>query len=203
MSESTNSPQKIFAAGPGVDASNIPVLHTQRLRLRAFSLGDLPAACALWSDEDVVRFIGGKPRTEAEVWTAAARSFGHWALLGYGFWAIADKASDAYLGEIGYLEALRDLQPPHDSHWIDAPEAGWALAQAAWGQGFASEALEAISLWSDQNLAAKHTLCLIDPEHSASQKVAEKNGYQVLRQAKLGGEPTLVLTRSRPSGTLA
>lgn len=203
MSGDTPGLRKLRAAGSGVDASNIPVLHTQRLQLRAFSLADLPAACTLWADESVVRFIGGKPRTEVEVWTAVARSFGHWALLGYGFWAIADKATNTYLGEIGYLQGLRDLEPPHTNEWIDAPEAGWALAQSAWGQGFASEALEAISRWSDENLVAMNTLCLIDPENSASLRVAEKNGYQPFREARLGGELTAILTRPKQSGTLA
>ncbi len=202
MSEDSPGSRELRGAGPSVDASNIPVLNTQRLQLRAFTLGDLPAACALWADEAVVRFIGGKPRTQAEVWTAVARGFGHWALLGYGFWVIADKATNAYLGEIGYLEALRDLKPPHTGEWIGAPEAGWALSQQAWGQGIASEALEAINLWSDRNLDAKHTLCLIDPDHAASLRVAEKNGYQQFRMAQLGEEPTVVLTRLRQSGTL-
>jgi len=98
-----------------VDATQIPALHTERLRLRAFSLEDLPGAFALWADEKVVRFIGAKTRTEADVWAAISRSFGHWALLGFGYWAIADKANNRYLGEIGFLEGLRDLQPPHAS----------------------------------------------------------------------------------------
>jgi len=203
LSQPTQRSRKLIAAKSGVDASNIPVLYTQRLTLRAPTLADLPAACTLWADERVVRFIGAKPRTEAEVWTAIARSFGHWALLGYGFWAIADKATDAYLGEMGYLEAMRNLQPPNDAEWANAPEAGWALAHNAWGQGLASEALAAISQWADRELEASHTLCLIDPEHGASLALARKNGYESLREAKLDGRPTLVLGRLINSSTLA
>jgi len=203
MSRDTASCRTITAAGSGIDASNIPVLETERLRLRPFSLNDLPSACALWADEQVVRFIGATPRTDDQVWSAIARSFGHWALLGYGFWAIADKVTNAYLGEIGYLESLRDLQPPHDAQWQGVPEAGWALNKSVWGQGFASEALTAVNQWSDQYLQAAHTQCLIDPDHSASLNVAKKRGYQLLRQATLSAQPTLILVRPRRSSTLA
>mgnify|MGYP000067350978 CR=1 FL=1 len=186
-------------AGSATDASCIPVIETERLRLRAFTLNDLPAACELWADENVVRFIGAHTRSKPEVWTSMARSFGHWALLGYGFWALADKESDVYLGEIGYLEGLRDLHPPHTPDWINIPEAGWALAEHAWGHGFATEALQAVCNWSDQNLTAEHTQCLIDPDHKASLRVAANNGYKPLREAGFGAdrEPTVVLTRKR------
>lgn len=188
---------QITAAGPSVDASNIPVLETARLRLRAFELTDHPSACALWADPEVVEFIGGAKRSEADVWTAMARSFGHWALLGYGFWAIADRTTNRYLGEIGYLEGLRDISPTHTG----TPEAGWALAQHCWGQGFASEALTAINLWSDRALETADTLCIIDPAHDASLRVAQKCGYQPLRTAKLAGSPIEVLSRKRGGQT--
>lgn len=203
MSKHTPNPLPLTASGPGVDATQIPALHTERLRLRAFSLEDLPGAFTLWADEKVVRFIGAKTRTEADVWAAISRSFGHWALLGFGYWAIADKASNRYLGEIGFLEGLRNLQPPHETQWEGLPEAGWALAQNAWGQGLATEALTAVCQWADQNLEATHTQCLIDPKHGASLKVAHKNGFTPLRQANLGEHATLVLTRARQSGALA
>ena len=77
--------------------------------------------------------------------------------------------------------------------------AGWALAEHAWGKGIATEALQAISAWSDQNLATEHTQCLIDPSHKASLQVAAKTGYTTLREAGFGAqrEPTIVLTRKR------
>lgn len=188
-----NQSSQLKAASPSVDASKIPVLETERLRLRAFELTDLPSACALWADAEVVKFIGGATRKEAEVWTAIARSFGHWALLGYGFWAIADKETNRYLGEIGYLDGLRNISPTHTG----IPEAGWALARNSWGQGFASEALRAINLWSDEVLASAETLCIIDPQHTISMRVAEKCGYKKLRTASLEGSPIEVLSRKR------
>ncbi|MEW7001648.1 hypothetical protein M5585_22635 [Serratia ureilytica] len=37
------------------------------------------------------------------------RYAGHWALLGYGNWAVRDKQSGEYLGSIGFFDGLRDI----------------------------------------------------------------------------------------------
>lgn len=64
------------------------------------------------------------------------RYVGHWALLGYGYWAVRDKQSGEYLGSIGFSNFLRDITPA-----LDAPEMGWTLVSSAHGKGYATEAL--------------------------------------------------------------
>ena len=66
------------------------------------------------------------------------RYVGHWALLGYGYWAVRDKLSGEYLGSIGFSNFLRDITPA-----LDAPEMGWTLVSSAHGKGYATEALRA------------------------------------------------------------
>ena len=68
--------------------------------------------CAMWSDPEVVRFIGGKVRPPEEVWARLLRYAGIWTFFGYGFWVIRDRASGAYIGEVGFLNLRRDLRPP-------------------------------------------------------------------------------------------
>jgi RimJ/RimL family protein N-acetyltransferase len=46
----------------------IPELETNRLRLRGHRLEDFEDCFALWSDPDVVRYIGGKPLGRKSVW---------------------------------------------------------------------------------------------------------------------------------------
>ena len=48
-------------------APDIPVVETGRLVLRAYRVGDLDNAAALWSDPRVVEFIGGTPRSRPDV----------------------------------------------------------------------------------------------------------------------------------------
>lgn len=192
MTTNHSSPK---AAGKPVDASQIPVLTSARLRLRAFRLDDLPAAVAMWSDPEVVKFIGGTARTEAQVWTASMRSFGYWAVLGYGFWVMADKQTDRYLGELGFLEGLREVSPGY----VGTPEAGWAISQDNWGMGYASEGLALILQWADQNLHSERTVCLIDLPNLASQRVAQKNGYRQLTEAIYDGGPVNIFQRAANS----
>src|SRR5690349_12516245 len=88
-----------------------PLVETQRLRLRAHRVDDLPFCTAMWADPVVTRFIGGKPFTREEVWARMMRYTGMWALVGHGFWAIEEKTSGQLVGEVGVMEARRDIQP--------------------------------------------------------------------------------------------
>ena len=177
----------------GTPQRDVPVLRSERLTLRAPALNDLPALCRMWANPKVVKYIGARPRSRSEVWTTMQRSLGCWYLLGYGFWTIAETDSGEVLGEIGFLEGLRDLTPPH----AGTPEAGWCLDELAWGQGYASEALAAVVTWADSHLNCARTICIIDQGNVASAAVAQKNGYSFNGNAELGGDT--VATYVRPN----
>ncbi len=66
----------------------------------------------MWNDPIVTRFIGGRPYTPKEVWQRLQRYAGSWVLLGHGFWAIEDKAAAKLVGEIGIMDAKREMDPP-------------------------------------------------------------------------------------------
>ncbi|WP_199798583.1 GNAT family N-acetyltransferase [Erythrobacter aureus] len=151
---------------------SIPQLETRRLLIRAHLATDLDPAARMWADSEVTRFIGGKPRSRSEVWTTIQRNIGSWWLLGYGFWAITDRSDGRFLGEIGFLEGLRDLSPGHEG----TPEMGWCLAPSAWGSGIASEAVAVALDWFDRTLGTK-CVCIIEPDNKASVRVAERNGF--------------------------
>lgn len=173
---------------------NVPTLSTARLVLRAPELGDYAASCALWSDPVVTRFVGGRAFPADEVWSRLLRGRGLWALLGYGYWTVLAKDDGRYVGEAGFADFRRPLDPP-----LDAPESGWAFTAAEHGKGFATEVVDAMCRWADAHVDAPHTLCLIAPEHTASLRVAEKCGYRRAREATYKGSPALVLQRPRRS----
>jgi RimJ/RimL family protein N-acetyltransferase len=88
-----------------------PTLETERLSLEGHKLQDLPDCRALWMDPMVTRFIGGKPSTSQEVWHRLLRYVGHWAVLGFGYWVASEKASGRFVGEVGFADWKRDLDP--------------------------------------------------------------------------------------------
>jgi RimJ/RimL family protein N-acetyltransferase len=171
----------------------VPVLETERLRLRAHRLDDFAACAKLWADPVVTRYIGGVPLTAEESWARLLRYAGHWALLGFGYWVAEEKSTGAFLGEIGFADLKRDLEPPLG----DIPEAGWVFSPAAHGQGYATEALQAILSWSEANFSTPQTACLIHPENVASIRLAEKCGYREALRTTYKEKPSLMFFRPR------
>lgn len=167
-----------------------PTLETPRLILRGHRLGDLDELIALWSDPAVYRFIGGRPFTREETWARLQRYAGHWALAGYGFWSVREKATDRGVGDCGIAEFERGLPLPFDR----APEAGWVLAPWAHGQGYASEAMAAVLAWADATYA--RTVCIISPGNAASLRVAGKLGYRELGRAAYHGDDVIAFERT-------
>jgi RimJ/RimL family protein N-acetyltransferase len=171
-----------------------PVIETERLILRGHTLADFDECAAMWGDALVTRHIGGRPSTEEEVWARVLRYAGLWALLGYGYWAVRERDTERFVGDVGLADFRRDITPSLG----DAPEAGWVLAPWAHGRGFATEAVRAVLAWSDAHLAAPRTVCLIAPENAASIHVAEKCGFREHARGTYKGEATIILERDRP-----
>ena len=168
-----------------------PTVETPRLILRAHTLEDYPSSVAMWSDADVTRFIGGKPATAEETWARVLRYAGMWTLLGYGFWLVAEKSSGQFVGEMGFLEGKREMNPGFDG----AHEIGWAVMPHAHGKGFATEAVNAATAWHDTHFGRVRTACMIAPENMPSIRVAEKAGYVEYAHTTYKGNPTLLFER--------
>lgn len=165
-----------------------PTLTTDRLILRAHRRDDFEALARMWADPAVTRHIGGKSATRQESWFRLLRYGGLWPMLGFGYWAITDRASGRYLGDAG----LADFQRGMGADFDGLPEAGWALVADAAGQGLATEAAGAVLAWADTHLDAPRTVCMIDPENLASIQVARKLGFVQTRA--LGNSATSILS---------
>ncbi len=169
----------------------IPALDTERLTLRGHRLDDFADCAAMWADPVVVRHIGGRPFGGEEVWTKLLRYVGHWALLGFGYWVVRERAGGRFVGEVGFADFHRDIAPP----LAGTPEIGWALAAWAHGRGFATEAVRAAVAWGDAHFDGARTVCLIDPANAASLRVAAKCGYREAARTSYHGEPTILFER--------
>ena len=185
---------------PSVSYSNpsffaVPVIETERLRLRGHRLQDFANCVELWGDARVTRYIGGKPFSEEEAWLRLLRYVGHWALLGFGYWAIEEKSSGAFLGEGGFAELQRDIVPSLKGML----ESGWVFLPAEQGKGYATEAALAMHAWKDQHFPEKQAACIIDEPNAASLRVAEKCGYRETARTQYHGAAVVVLTRDLPA----
>jgi len=173
--------------------SSVPVIETSRLRLRGHSPDDFAASAALWADPAVIRYITGKPLTSEEVWARLLRYAGHWQWLGFGFWAVEERVSGRFVGEMGFADYKREIEPP----LAGIPELGYVLATDFHGRGYTTEALNAIVAWGDEQFKEGRTVCLVSPDNGVSRHLAEKCGFREFQKSSYKGQPTLVLERFR------
>jgi RimJ/RimL family protein N-acetyltransferase len=175
-----------------VPAEMVPVLETERLVLRGHRVGDFADCLALWTDPEVTRFIGGKPSTQEEIWSRLVRYVGHWALMGFGYWAVTEKESGRFMGEVGFADFKRVIEPSLDG----VPEIGWVIAPHGHGKGYATEAARAVVAWGDKHFGHARTACIIAPENASSVRVAEKCGYREFQRTIYKDQPTIMFVRS-------
>ncbi len=169
----------------------VPVIETERLRLRGHRMEDFAPCAAMWADPVVTRYFGGKIFTEEEVWTRVLRYVGHWQWMGFGYWAVEEKATGRFAGELGFADYKREIQPSIQG----IPEAGWVLASDAHGKGYATEAVRAVVEWGERRFGNVETVCLIHPDNRASIRVAEKCGYRERQVTTYHGQPTVLFAR--------
>jgi RimJ/RimL family protein N-acetyltransferase len=117
---------------------------------------------------------------------------GHWVLLAFGYWAVEEKGTGRFIGEMGFAEFKRDIQPSIEG----TPELGWALIAEAHGKGYATEGLRAVVDWGDSHFGLARTVCIIHQENRPSLRVADKLGYKELFRTSKDSEPEIVLVRS-------
>lgn len=173
--------------------TDIPTLETDRLRLRAYRLDDFEPYVRLWAEPSVVRYTVRAPLSREAAWVRFLRQIGLWHYFGFGFFALEEKATGAFVGEGGFHDLRRSLAPSIEG----TMEAGWCLASIAQGRGLAEEAMRAALRWADGRAPTRIT-CLIHPDHAASLHVAAKLGFTAFASTTYHDETMLLLERAPP-----
>ena len=146
----------------------VPTLNSERLVLRPFTEADLDAYAAMCADAEVMRHIGAGGAVGRDIaWRQMALFAGHWALRGYGMWAVQEKHSGALVGRAGFL---------NPEGW-PANELGWLLARPHWGRGYAFEAAAAARRHGREMMGlAGRLISLIRAENQRSIVLAQRLG---------------------------
>jgi RimJ/RimL family protein N-acetyltransferase len=168
-----------------------PAIETARLRLREHRREDFASCAAMWSQPEVTRYIGGRPFTEEETWARFLRYTGHWVVVGFGYWVIEDRETGTFLGEAGFADFKRDIEPRIDG----TPEVGWVLTPGAHGKGYATEAVRAVLAWGEMKANFQRTVCLINPENAPSIRVALKCGFAEYCRTTYHQQDTILFER--------
>jgi ribosomal-protein-alanine N-acetyltransferase len=154
------------------------ILETERLTLRTWSLDDAEEGFRIWSDPEVMRYVGtGQPNATIEETRAwLGRMIAHQERYGFGFWAVLEKESGHVIGSCG-MGYQRDGGLPI--------EFGYTLARSHWGRGLATEAAAACLRYAFEYLRLRELSASVDSRNIASQRVLEKTGFVYQREEQL------------------
>lgn len=163
-------------------------LETERLRFRLFRDSDFPTYEQWTARMEIMRYLGGKTLDRIQSWRHLAYQIGHWQMLGYGYYAVEEKASGKLVGRVGYT---------NHPGWPDF-ELGWTIVPEYQGRGYATEAARMLLDYAFTALERKHVVSLIHPDNAPSRRVAEKLGQKVEGQTEVLTMPVLIYGISRP-----
>ena len=106
-----------------------------------------------------------------------------------GLWATILKETNTFIGRCGLLPWNIDGQ--------DEVEVAYMISKPYWGKGLGTEAAQAILDYGFTKLDLPRLVCLIDEEHIASIKVAEKIGMHFEKEGRDEIGPFLLYSRNR------
>ena len=165
-------------------ANVYPTLQTERLVLRGFDLNDTVDVFAYAHSALVGPMAGWTPHRSLEESRQVVQHF-----IDHGdVWAIVEKKTGHVIGSIG-LHA--DLKREVDN----ARMLGYALGEAHWGQGYATEAAAAVLRYAFEELCCPVVSAYHFPKNAKSKHVIKKLGFVP--------EGTLRLATTLPDGTLS
>lgn len=174
-----------------------PFLATERLELWLPQASDRPLLEAMIAPDAVRRFLGSMTPDAVDTFARLLRNAGSWSLYGYGTFMVRMRGGDgAIVGNCGVFHSYRGLGAEFD----DKPEAGWILAESAFGKGVAREAMDAALGWFDRECGPREVVCMIEPANAPSAALAGKLGFAPTRTAGLPDGAKVQLFSRQPKG---
>ena len=180
----------------------MPVLETQRLRIRPPDMADLTdlhrtAVDAGWA-EDTPKGLNGI-REWLKWATRNHRALANLYQPPYGDRTIIRKADSAFVGQIGIVPTLDrwGVLPYYRDLGIDDaysfPEMGlfWSIPAAQRGNGYATEAAQAIIDYLFGQLRLKRVIATTENDNEASQRVMRRLGMTLTVNPRLDEMPWL------------
>jgi RimJ/RimL family protein N-acetyltransferase len=159
-------------------------LTTARLRLRPFTLADEARMHEIYSDPEVMRYVGHGPHRTVSETTAALRAYSDMlARRGYSFLAVEELDGGLVVGD-GGLHPLGGTGPEI--------ELGYTLAREAWGRGYATEVARALVDHARTSLGVPVVVAQVEPGNTASRHVLEKLGMREREVRTAYGRPHLL-----------
>ena len=171
------------------------IAETERLIFRELTLSDAEELFRSYSQAETMRFMGSGPVSVEEVRLSIQNHIdNYYKKYGFGLWAVVLKENNSFIGRCGLLyqkiEGVRDL------------ELSYLLDNDYWGRGLATEAALASARLGFERYGFVRVIAVINPQNTASVRVAEKVGLKFEREIAsfkdFGRVSLYALDRGRP-----
>jgi RimJ/RimL family protein N-acetyltransferase len=157
-----------------------PPLTDGVVTLRPWTERDVPAITAACRDDEIASWLDQVPQpygqADARAYVAMTRR--GWKESTHAAFAVTDASTGDVIGSIGV-------------HWLDpeqrVAEVGYWVAHEARGRGVATRATRLAARWAIGQCGMKRVQLRADTQNAASQRVAERAGFQregVLRSSR-------------------
>ncbi|WP_250282192.1 MULTISPECIES: GNAT family N-acetyltransferase [unclassified Frankia] len=143
----------------------VPTVVTDRLILRCWRPADIDPYAAMNADEETMRYLNG-PFDRAGTERLITHLAGMWVLLGYGMWAVEDKATGEFLGRAGLYYA---------DGWPGV-EVAVSIRRDRWRQGLGTEACRASITWGFTTLPVDEIITFPNRDNAGMNGVARTLG---------------------------
>jgi len=135
---------------------------------------------------ELTRFMTSSPRMVAQgeasskeqAWFGFLIGVGHWQWHGFGFFTLTERGRNLPIGRVGLLK---------HSNWPQV-ELAWHLFEGAEGNGYATEAGQAVRRWAYEAHGFNQLVSYIDCSNHRSQAVAKRLGAET-DGARAGHDP--------------
>lgn len=148
------------------------IFETARLLVRPWSADETDAVFAIYRDPLVTRFLGNSKTQhdldDSRAWLDRIAARNAAASGGLGMWAVVVKVTGVPIGSIGFgsLDGGPEI------------EIGYHLGRDSWGQGYATELVQAALHYGFTTLGLGRIVGVTFPENVASQRVLTKAGLR-------------------------
>ncbi|MCQ2482823.1 MAG: GNAT family N-acetyltransferase [Clostridia bacterium] len=158
-----------------------PVLESDRLILRRFTLDDAQAMYENWaSDTEVTRYLSWPAHTNPDI-TRQLISFwiDNYKNENFFTWAIVLKEDNTLVGSISVIE-LNDI--------IESAEIGYCMGKKWWGKGYMPEALGEVIAYLFDEVGVNRIYAGHDVNNPKSGRVMSKAGMRFEGIMRQGGK---------------
>lgn len=155
------------------------IIETPRLTLRLMRPSDLDDLLKIFSDPRVMESFDSSPFTRDQMRFWLQRNLDHQQVHGYGLFSVILNTDQVLIGNCGLEHMEVGGQP--------SAELGYDFRSDYWGQGHATEAARAVREFAFKELGLESLISLIRVGNSASRRVSQKIGMELLDEITRNG----------------